>query len=463
MPSCAFLEKARGHCQESAAEAMEKGAGIRPPQFCLFRYLLLPAQSAVDDGVLVRPAIDEGLFNLAPVSLTHGVGGQSGDNGSSPSINVRSVVERPGNRGLTISQQSVAVVDELVAGSGAVLEGNRAELLDINLGSVGIGNQPDKEVDGSLLIFFRSLGVDGPAVLGAGAQSCLGVVVRAAVDGDHLQVVGVHLEVAVSAGQVGEFPSAVLEEDSLAGAELRTGLVAGLGGQLRGSAGGVVDVQIPNVLEEVQVLAGDGGDIVRDALIMQGQGCEVAGESPGRGAFQTCGGEGVEAQLGGAGMDVLCDLLQGSKVLDILNLVAGLFQQSLVDDDAEGLVAVADGLQLALCIVEVEGVGVELLGDGAVGQIKCVFIPVIQGGGVADVEDGDVADVGGQGVVVVAGSSGDDLNFDAGLFGVGCGQLGQSFIKLRLEVQVVNGTLRGIGVVFGRGWTRKRARRNYWA
>ena len=150
-------------------------------------------------------------------------------------------------------------------------------------------------------------------------------------------------------------------------------------------------------------------------------------------------------------MDVFRDLLQRREVLDVLNLVAGLFQQSLVDDDAERLVAVADGLQLALCIVEVEGVGVELLGDGAVGQIQCVFVPVVQSGGVADVEDGDVADVGSQGVVVVAGSSGNDLNFDTGLLGVGRSQLGQGFVELRLEVQVVNGTLRGIGVVFGRG------------
>ena len=91
------------------------------------------------------------------------------------------------------------------------------------------------------------------------------------------------------------------------------------------------------------MLGGLSGHVVITELIEQGHVGEVAGEAPGGGAVQTGGGEGVEAQLGGAGVDVVGDGLQGLKVGDLVEGVAGLLQQSLVDDDAEGLVAVADG------------------------------------------------------------------------------------------------------------------------
>ena len=66
---------------------------------------------------------------------------------------------------------------------------------------------------------------------------------------------------------------------------------------------------------------------------MQGQGSQVAGESPGRGAVQTGGGEGVEAQLSSAGVDVFSNSLQGLEVGDVSQVVASLCQQSGVDDD----------------------------------------------------------------------------------------------------------------------------------
>ena len=122
--------------------------------------------------VLDGPAVNESGLNSFPVGVggISGVSGQSGDNGGSPGVHVGGVVERPGHSVLAVSQQRVAVNDELVGGSGAVLEGNSAQLLDQDSGCVGIGDQPIQEVQRSLDVLFLGLAVDRPAVLGAGAQ-----------------------------------------------------------------------------------------------------------------------------------------------------------------------------------------------------------------------------------------------------------------------------------------------------
>ena len=52
----------------------------------------------------------------------------------------------------------------------------------------------------------------------------------------------------------------------------------------------------------------------------------MAGEAPAGGALQAGGAEGVKAQLGSAAVDVVGDLLQGLKVCDIGDLIAGLLQ-----------------------------------------------------------------------------------------------------------------------------------------
>src|SRR5699024_3219081 len=109
---------------------------------------------------------------------------------------------------------------------------------------------------------------------------------------------------------------------------------------------------------------------------------------------------GVKAQFCAAGVDVLGNGLQGSEVLDLIQRVTCLLQELFVDDDAEGLVAVADGLQLASLVVEVKVVGGQLFGDGAVRQVQCVVVPVLQAGQVADVENGGgfgLAHLSGQG------------------------------------------------------------------
>ena len=76
----------------------------------------------------------------------------------------------------------------------------------------------------------------------------------------------------------------------------------------------------------------------------------MAGEAPAGGAVEARSGERVEAQLGSAGMDVVSDSLQGVEVLDLVEGMTSLFEELGVDDDAEGFVAVADGLQFASLI-----------------------------------------------------------------------------------------------------------------
>ena len=61
----------------------------------------------------------------------------------------------------------------------------------------------------------------------------------------------------------------------------------------------------------------------------------MAGESPAGGAVKTCGGEGVEAELACAGVDVVSNSLEGlQKSLISSMLWPACSKQSLVDDDA---------------------------------------------------------------------------------------------------------------------------------
>ena len=74
----------------------------------------------------------------------------------------------------------------------------------------------------------------------------------------------------------------------------------------------------------------------------------MAAEAPAGGTVQTGGGEGIEAELSRAGVDIVGDLLQRLEVGDVADLIARLLQQGLVDDDAVGLKAVADGDDLTV-------------------------------------------------------------------------------------------------------------------
>ena len=168
----------------------------------------------------------------------------------------------------------------------------------------------------------------------------------------------------------------------------------------------------------------------------------MAGETPGGRTVQAGSGEGIEAQGLGVGVDVVSHGLQGSKVLDLVDGVASLLQQVHVGDDAEGLIAVAHGLQSTLIVVQVKVVGGQLTGHGGAGQVQSVLVPVAQGFPVADDEQGGRLGLGhlsGQGLLIGAGSGGDNLHGDTGLGGVQRGDLLQRGVCFGLEVQVVDG------------------------
>ena len=176
----------------------------------------------------------------------------------------------------------------------------------------------------------------------------------------------------------------------------------------------------------------------------------MAGETPAGVVAHGRGGEGIEAELGSAGVDVLGDGLEGLKVGDVAQGVAGLLQKVFVDDDAVALVAVADGAELAVSVVEVVGIGVQLVGNVGAGEIVAVVAPGLNSGLVAHDEQrrgSGLVHLGGQGLVVGAGSGGHNGDGHTGLLGVHGGDLLQRSVGLGLEVQPVDAAGSSIAVV----------------
>ena len=174
----------------------------------------------------------------------------------------------------------------------------------------------------------------------------------------------------------------------------------------------------------------------------------MAGESPRGGAVQSCGGEGIEAQLTGTGVDVIGDLLQGLEIGDVGQFVTGLLQQSLVDDNAESLIAVANGNNLTGIIVQVKGIGGHFLVHVGIPQVQAVVAPGLHSALVANLEQGrsgGLVHLGGEGVVVGAGSGSHNRDLHAGLFGIQLGQILPGLVSFGLEVQVVHGAGSGCG------------------
>lgn len=99
--------------------------------------------------------------------------------------------------------------------------------------------------------------------------------------------------------------------------------------------------------------------------------------APVRGAVHTGGGEGREAQLVLAGGDVLGHLLQVVEALDVVNAVAGLFQQGLIGDQAVAFDNVADAQHL---VAVFQGVGVtgQIACDLGPAQVVAIVLPVGQ-------------------------------------------------------------------------------------
>ena len=195
--------------------------------------------------------------------------------------------------------------------------------------------------------------------------------------------------------------------------------------------------------------------------------------APVRGAVHTGGGEGREAQLVLAGGDVLGHLLQVVEALDVVNAVAGLFQQGLIGDQAVAFDNVADAQHL---VAVFQGVGVagQITGDLGAGQVVAVVLPVGQADRAVDLEQGGRIALGHlahQGGLILAGGGGHDGDRNTGLLGVLLGQILPGFVLLGLEVQVVDlagcisgrlgrsgsGFSLGFGAGTGRGSSRRGA------
>ena len=136
--------------------------------------------------------------------------------------------------------------------------------------------------------------------------------------------------------------------------------------------------------------------------------------------------------------------------------MAGLLKESLVYDDAEALVAVADGVGEAVAVGEVKGFGGHLVPDVGAGEIVAVLAPGCNGALIADLEHGGsfaLVHLGGEGLFIGTGGCGDDLYGNAGLCGVGGGELLPCLVCFGLEVEVVDGALGcgGFGCGCGRG------------
>ena len=167
----------------------------------------------------------------------------------------------------------------------------------------------------------------------------------------------------------------------------------------------------------------------------------MAGETPSGGAVQTGGGKGIEAQLSGAGVDVIGNGLQGLEVGDLVQRVTGLLQQRLVDDDAKGLVAITDGNGLAVGVLQIKVMGGHLVVHIGTLQIVAELTVAVDSAQIAHLEHGGsgvLVHLGGQRGVVLAGSGGDDLDGHAGLRGVSGGNGLPGSIGFGLEVQIVH-------------------------
>ena len=157
-------------------------------------------------------------------------------------------------------------------------------------------------------------------------------------------------------------------------------------------------------------------------------------------------------------MDVVRNSLQGLEVGDLIDGVAGLLEQGLVHDDAEGFVAVADGNGLAGFVLQVEVGGGHLVVHVGAFEIVAELAVAVDSAEVADLEHGGggvLVELGGQGGVVLAGSGCDDLHGNAGLLGVGLGNLLPGRVRLGLEVEVVHAAGRGRGFGFRGGLFRR--------
>ena len=164
-------------------------------------------------------------------------------------------------------------------------------------------------------------------------------------------------------------------------------------------------------------------------------------EAPVRRSIHAGGSEStIHAQLGLACLDIIGDLLQIVKALDVVLGVTGGSQQLLVVDDAVGLNDVCNAGD-SVAVLQGEGVAGQFAVQLAAGQVVAVILPVGQTHRAVDLEQGGslaLFHLAHQSGLILTGSGGDNGHRHAGLLGVLSGQILPILILLGLEVQVVD-------------------------
>ena len=169
----------------------------------------------------------------------------------------------------------------------------------------------------------------------------------------------------------------------------------------------------------------------------------MAGVSPGRGRIHCVGSECAEAEFFGTSGDVFCNSFESFEVGDFGNIVASFVKKSVVYDDAVAFIAITDGAEFAVFIIEHISIGVEFVCDCSAGEIKAIIAPGFNVSRVFDYEDGRsfaLIHFSGKRFVISTGSSGFDFYFNTGFSGVFCCKFFKYFVRFGFEVEPVNGT-----------------------
>ena len=154
----------------------------------------------------------------------------------------------------------------------------------------------------------------------------------------------------------------------------------------------------------------------------------------------------LDAQLVLAGLDIIRDLLQIVKALDVVQLVACLFQKADVGDDAIGLDDIGDAVD-RIPVLELESIGGQVADNIGAGQVIAVILPVGQADRAVDLEHGRRIRLGHlthQGGLILTGGRRDDCHRNTGLLCVDLGQILPGCICFRLEVQIIDMACAGI-------------------
>ena len=280
-------------------------------------------------------------------------------------------------------------------------------------------------------------------VLSTNAEAFVSII-NTEVDRHHVEVISCYQVAVVRVCQAGEFPVAVLIEDSFAHAEFLFSIVCS-GVQCCRICSGISDIHIPDSLE----------------FIVERQVGKMSGESPGRTIIEACGSEcfcqcSVKCCSGKSliqfidtAIDIISDSFENIQTVDIVNAGSLGIRQSevsiedcLVVDNAIGLIAVSNCSDLAV-VFNSQGLVSQMIVEGCVLEIQCVVIPCLSCCSVADVEDCRLlvcrlSHFGLHCCCILSVSRGQDCNVAALLLVVCLSEFLPLFISLRLEVQQID-------------------------